>query len=102
MFDPKYPPNFILVQFDMNGKSYLYQSPFSHKIGDLVLVNTYGKIKVCKVVEQSTNRYVLDTDYRGPVSVIEGVAYLFEDLPQQQPNHPIRKTFFEWFRESIS
>jgi hypothetical protein len=101
MYQPKLAPNYILVQFNHEGKTYLYSSPFSHDKGDLVLVNTYGTLKVASVYAQSTDRYLL-TDYSGPISSIQGLAYLLEDLHVPETQIQTRKTFLEWFRESLS
>jgi hypothetical protein len=71
---------YIEVEFEPGGKEYVYQSPFMHRRGDLVLVNTYGKLNVAKVLRCST-----DTDYDGPVKMIVGIGSLLEDLEQPTP-----------------
>jgi len=98
MYQPKLAPNYILVQFNHEGKTYLYSSPFSHNKGDLVLVNTYGSLKVASVYAQNIDRYLL-TDYRGPISSIEGLAYLLQDLHIPETQIQTRKTFLDWFRQ---
>jgi hypothetical protein len=71
---------YIEVEFQRGGKEYVYQSPFFHKKGDLVLVNVYGDLKVATVLRCST-----DTDYVGTVKTIVGIASLLEDLDQPVP-----------------
>ena len=68
---------YITVEFEKDGREYVYHSPFLHRKGDLVLVNVYGQHKVATVLSCST-----DTDYDGPVKMISGVAYRLEELDQ--------------------
>lgn len=68
---------YIDVEFEQDGKEYVYKSPFLHMKGDLVLVNVYGNLKVAKVIRCST-----DTDYTGSIKSIVGIANLLEDLEQ--------------------
>lgn len=86
---------YLLVQFEDEGKTYLYKSPFLHSIGDLVLVRTWHKLSVVKVVEASTNRYEI-SNYSGSISTIVGVANLLEDLPppSDEPEPPM--SFLHW------
>lgn len=74
---------YIEVEFEHGGKEYVYQSPFMHRKGDLVLVNVYGNLKVAKVLRCST-----DTDYDGDIKMIVGIASLLEDLDQPITKQP--------------
>lgn len=89
--------NYIMVEFDRDGKQYLYQTPFTHERGDLVLVNTYGKLQVCRVMSSDYNRYRL-SKYEGPLNTIVGVAYMLEDL-EQPTTSPQPKSFLSWLTQ---
>lgn len=80
---------YIEVEFEPGGKEYVYQTPFMHRKGDLVLVNVYGKLNVAKVLRCST-----DTKYDGPVKMIVGIASLLEDLDQPTPKLPKKPKSF--------
>jgi hypothetical protein len=70
---------YLMAEFVVGGRQYIYQSPVQVHVGQYVLVNVCGEIKAVHVVSVSTER---DDDYEGPIKSIVGVGYMLEDLEQ--------------------
>ena len=70
---------YLMAEFVIGGRQYVYQSPVQVHVGQYVLVNVCGEIKAVRVVSVSTER---DDDYEGQIKSIVGVGYMLEDLEQ--------------------
>jgi hypothetical protein len=73
---------YVAVQFSANGKEYIYSSPVQLKRGQLVLINTYGKLTVATV----SRRYKKNPTPHLAIHPIVGVAWMLEEL--QAPEAP--------------
>lgn len=65
----------IAVEFEPGGKHYAYNSPYHLELNDLVVVTTYGKLQIAKVVDTNSH-------YQGPIKLITGLAYRLEEMEQ--------------------
>jgi hypothetical protein len=85
---------YVLVEFEPNGKQYVYQTPVRVTVSDIVLVNVYGAVKAAKVKVVSER---VEGNYRGPIKTIAGLGYMLEDLEQPATDEPVRRNgFVEW------
>jgi len=73
---------YIKVEFDPDGKRYVYKTPIEVCKGKIVLVNVYGVIKAAKVVATGKKP---PSDYVGPIKSIVGVGYMLEEFEQPEP-----------------
>lgn len=72
---------YLMAEFVVGGRQYIYSSPVQVHVGQYVLVNVCGEIKAVRVVSVSTDR---GDEYEGPIKAIVGVGYMLEDLEQPQ------------------
>lgn len=84
---------YLMAEFIVGGRQYIYSSPVQVHVGQYVLVNVCGEIKAVRVVSVSNDR---GDDYEGPIKPIVGVGFMLEDLEQPQKKVDRRPAIVRW------
>ena len=92
---------YVAVKFSETGKEYIYSSTVELKRGQLVLINTYGKLTVATVSRRYKKNPLPANTHINPVV---GVAWVLEELtaPEAPDDEPVSSGFVSSLRSLIA